>query len=143
MYLIASTVIPLLKEFSSNLKIIIALGPVISMLITLTSSSVMRYLIAAGLFLAINPEFRVRVSLLEFLTAKHMKQVALAIGVLVVCCPGQLRASPSYQQKGRRVSFVVSLQSKLETFVCVVLLLSRNGKVLTVTYLYVLSRFSS
>lgn len=41
------------------------------------------------------------------------------------------------------MSFVVSLQSKLETFICVALLLSKNGQVLTVTYLYVLSRFSS
>ena len=38
---------------------------------------------------------------------------------------------------------MVSLQSKLETLICVALLLSKNGKVLTVTYLYVLSRFSS
>lgn len=109
MYLIMSAIIPLLRDFDRNLKIIIALGPIISMIVTLTGASVLRYPIAVGLFLAINPQFRVRVSLLEFLTVKHMKQIALAIGVLIVCCPGQLRASPSYQQKGRRVSFVVSL----------------------------------
>ena len=38
---------------------------------------------------------------------------------------------------------MVSLQSKVETLACVCLILSRNEKVLVVTYLYVLSRFSS
>lgn len=88
MYLIMSAIIPLLRDFDRNLKIIIALGPIISMVVTLTGASVLRYPIAAGLFLTINPQFRVRVSLLEFLTVKHMKQVALALGVLIVCCPG-------------------------------------------------------